>query len=139
MKIYNKRSFAEGIIMLALGSLNLTMDLINHTVELKGTVLVIALYLLGGGLIIRSLSRKFTKEDRVEEMDERNRLIELKSKSQAFRITQIISFFMMLLFLVLGKIADSDGLIAVGIGLAAAFSISMVTEIFTYTYCESKN
>lgn len=139
MKIYNKKSFAEGILMLALGSLTLIMDLINNTFEIKGAILTFALYFLGGGLIIRSLSLKFTKEDKLDKMDERNQLIELKSKSKAFRLTQTISFLLMLAFLIMGKISGYDGFIAMGIGLAFSFSISMFSEIFTYIYYESKN
>lgn len=46
MKIYNKKSFSEGIFMLVLGSLNLIMDLINHTLDINGTILIVALYFL---------------------------------------------------------------------------------------------
>ncbi|MGI6029344.1 MAG: hypothetical protein ACOX81_08035 [Candidatus Heteroscillospira sp.] len=139
MKIYNKRSFAEGVFMVALGTLNLIMDLINHTFEIKGAILSIALYFLGGGLIIRSLSLKCTREDKLDKMDERNQLIELKSKSKAFRFTQTISFLLMLALLVMGKISGYDGFISMGVGIAFAFSISMFTEIFTFMYYEHKN
>lgn len=139
MKIYNKNSFAKGIFMLALGTLNLIMDLINHTFEIKGAILAVILYFLGGGLIIRSLSLKFTKEDRLDKMDERNNLIELKSKSKSFSLTQTISFLLMLVFLIMGKISGYDGFIAMGVGLAFSFTISMFAEIFTYMYYESKN
>ncbi len=139
MKIYNKKSFAEGIFVLALSTLILITDLINHAFEIKGAVLTVALYFMGGGLVIRSLSFKFTKEDRLEKMDERNQLIELKSKSKAFRITQTISFCLMLGLLVIGKISGYEGFIAMGVGLAFAFLISMFAEIFSYMYYESKN
>ena len=139
MKIYNKKSFSEGIFMLVLGSLNLIMDLINHTLDINGTILFVALYFFGGGLIIRSLSLKFAKEDKLDKMDERNQLIELKSKSKAFRFTQTISFLLMLTFLIIGKISDYEGFLTMGIGLGFSFSISMFSEIFTYMYYESKN
>ncbi len=139
MKIYNKKSFAEGIFLLALGTLNLIMDLINHIFDINGAILIIALYIMGGGLIIRSLSLKFVKEDKLEKMDERNQLIELKSKSKAFRLSQTISFVLMLAFLVIGKISSYDGFISMGVGLAFSFSISMFAEIFTYMYYEHKN
>ena len=139
MKIYNKKSFAEGIFMSALGTLNLIMDLIHHTFEINGAILALALYVLGGGLIIRSLSLKFTKEDKLDKMDERNQLIELKSKSKSFSLTQTISLLLMLTFLITGKVSGSDRFIAMGVGLAFAFTISMFAEIFTYMYYESKN
>ncbi len=139
MKIYNNKSFAKGIFVLALGTLLLITDFINHAFEIKGAVLIFALYFMGGGLIIRSLSRKFTKEDRLDQMDERNQLIELKSKSKAFKLTQTISFIFMLGMLVMGKVSGDEGFIAMGVGLAFAFSISMFTEIFSFMYYESKN
>ncbi|CAK7086314.1 MAG: hypothetical protein ENTB_04132 [Enterocloster aldenensis] len=139
MKIYNKRSFAGGVFMIAIGTLNLIMDLINRTFEIKGIILIIALYFLGGGIIIRSLSRKYTQEEKLDEMDERNQLIKLKSKSKAFRLTQTISFLLMLALLVMGKISGYDGFISMGVGIAFAFSISMFTEIFSFMYYDHKN
>lgn len=139
MKIYNRKSFAEGIFILALGTLLLITDFINHAFEIKGAVLIFALYFMGGGLMFRSLSRKLTKEDRLDQMDERNQLIELKSKCKAFQLTQIISFALMLGLLVMGKISGTESLIAVAVGLAFAFAISMLTEIFSFMYYESKN
>ena len=139
MKIYNKKSFAEGAFMSALATFNLIMDLIDHTFEINGAVLSLALYFFGGGLIIRSFSLKFTKEDILDKMDERNQLIDLKSKSKSFRLTQIISFLLMLTFLVIGKVSGCDGFIDMGAGLAFAFAISMFVEIFTYMYYDHKN
>ncbi len=139
MKIYNKKSFVTALFLLALGTLNLVMDFVRHTFEIKGIVLIFALYFIGGGLIIRSLSLKFAKEDKLEQMDERNQLIELKAKSKSFRLTQAISFGLMLALLIMGKISGYHGLIHIAVGLAFAFSISMFTEIFTYMYYESKN
>lgn len=74
------------------------------------------------------------KEDKLEELDERNRLIALKSKSKSFQLTQIISFMLMLALLVMGKVSGYEGFIAMGVGLAFAFAISMFSELFTYMY-----
>ena len=139
MKIYNKKSFVGGAFIVALGTLNLIMDLINHTFEIKGIILVVALYFFGGEMVIRSLSRKYTREDKLDEMDERNQLIKLKSQSKSFRLTQSISFLLMLALLVMGKISGYDGFISMGVGMAFGFSISMFTEIFTFMYYEHKN
>ncbi len=138
-KIYNKKSFVQGILILALGTLLFITDLINHSFEIKGAVLIFTLYFFGGGLLVRSLSRKLTKEDRLDQMDERNQLIELESKSKAFKLTQIISFALMLVLLVIGKISGAESLIAIAVGLAFAFAISMLTEVFSFMYYESKN
>lgn len=139
MKIYNKKVFASGVFMVALGLLNLITSMMRQDFDINSIILIAALFVLGFGSIMRSISQRMAKEDKLEELDERNRLIALKSKSKSFRLTQIISFALMLALLVMGKISGYEGFIAMGVGLAFAFAISMFTEIFTYMYYESKN
>lgn len=139
MKIYNKKVFASGIFMIALGLLNLITSIMRKDLDINSIILIAALFVLGFGSIMRSMSQRMTKEDKLEEMDERNRLITLKSKSKSFQLTQMISFILMLVLLVMGKVFDYEGFIAMGVGLAFAFTISMFAEIFTYMYYESKN
>lgn len=139
MKIYNKKVFASGIFMMALGLLNLITSIVRHDLDINSIILIVALFAMGFGSIMRSMSQRMAKEDKLEELDERNRLIELKSKSKSFRLTQIISFVLMLVLLVMGKVSGYEGFIAMGVGLAFAFSISMFAEIFTYMYYESKD
>ena len=139
MKIYNKKVFASGIFMAALGLLNLITSIMRKDLDINSIILIAALFVLGFGSIMRSMSQRMTKEDKLEEMDERNRLITLKSKSKSFQLTQMISFMLMLVLLVMGKVFDYEGFIAMGVGLAFAFTISMFAEIFTYMYYESKN
>lgn len=139
MKIYNKKLFLSGVLIAVLATVNGIADVVNHTVDLNGIILIIALYLFGLGAIIHSLSQKRTKQDKLEELDERNQLITLKSKSKAFGLTQIISFCLMLLLLIMGKMSGDQGFITMGVGLAFVFVISMFTELFTYLYYESKN
>ena len=139
MKIYNKKVFASGIFMAALGLLNLITSIMRKALDINSIILIAALFVLGFGSIMRSMSQRMTKEDKLEEMDERNRLITLKSKSKSFQLTQMISFILMLVLLVMGKVFDYEGFISMGVGLAFAFTISMFAEIFTYMYYESKN
>lgn len=139
MKIYNKKVFASGVFMVALGLLNLITSMMRQDFDINSIILMAALFVLGFGSIMRSISQRMAKEDKLEELDERNRLIALKSKSKSFRLTQIISFALMLALLIMGKVSGYEGFIAMGVGLAFAFAISMFTEIFTYMYYESKN
>jgi len=80
-----------------------------------------------------------SKEDRLEELDERNQLIKLKTKSKAFRLTQGICFGLMLTFLVMGKVSGENTFISMGVGLAFAYTVSMFTEIITHCYYEKHN
>ena len=139
MKIYNKKVFASGVFMMVLGLLNLITSIIRQDLDINSIILIVALIILGFGSIMRSISQRMAKEDKLEKLDERNRLIALKSKSKSFRLTQIISFILMLVLLVMGKVSGYEGFIAMGVGLAFAFTILMFIEIFTYMYYESKN
>ena len=139
MKIYNKKVFASGVFMVALGLLNLITSMMRQDFDINSIILIAALFVLGFGSIMRSISQRMAKEDKLEELDERNRLIALKSKSKSFRLTQIISFALMLALLIMGKVSGYEGFIAMRVGLAFAFAISLFAEIFTFMYYESKN
>lgn len=139
MKIYNKKLFVFGIFSIALATLNFIMDVINKTSDVNGAILVGALYLIGFEAMLHSLSRKLSKQDKLENLDERNQLIALKSKSKAFTLSQGISFCLMLAMLLIGKVSGYEGLIFVAIGLAFTFPIMMLTELFTYMHYEDRN
>ena len=134
MKAYNKKTFAFGVFSTALGVLNAV------TAALRGAdagdiVLIACLLFFGIGAMLRGTSKRLAREDRLEELDERNRLVELKSKSAAFRLTQAVCFGLMLALLVAGKVSGTQALIAIGVGLAFALSISMLAELGAYFYC----
>ena len=139
MKIYNKKVFASGAFEMALGFLILITSIMRQDLDINSIILIVALFAFGFGSIMRSISQQMAKADKLEELDERNRLIALKSKSKSFRLTQIISFMLMLAFLVMGKVSGYEGFSAMGVGLGFAFTISMFAEIFTYMYYESKD
>lgn len=138
MRIYNKKGFASGIFMVFLGSINLIYDVIDDSIETKGMVLTTVLLLFGVDSIMRSLSEKMAREDRQEDADEKNHLVELKSKSKSFQLTQGLSFLLMLILLVAGKISGFEGAISMAVGMAFVYAISMFSEIFTYIYYSRK-
>lgn len=139
MKIYNKRGFASGIFTMMLGVVNLILDVVHNKVGVKGSILIVALLCLGFHLVFRSLSYKCSMEDKMEELDERNQLVKLKSKSKSFSLVQIISFILMTMLLVIGKIKNVDVLLGIGVGIGFILGISMFAELFTFIYYEHKN
>lgn len=139
MQIYSKKQFASGIFMVALGAANLIADIAAQNVEFKGIILIVALFLFGCNAIFRSLSKKHFLEEKLEELDERNQLIELKSKSKSFQLTNGISFTLMIAVLVAAKRTGYDGYIGIALGLAFSCAVSMFAEIFTYLYYEQHN
>ena len=64
--------------------------------------------------------------------------MELKSQSAAFRLTQAVCFGLMLALLVAGKVTGTQALTAIGTGLAAALSASMLAELGAFYYYEKR-
>ena len=52
MKIYNKKVFASGVFMMALGLLNLITSIMRQDLDINSTILIVALFLLGFGSIM---------------------------------------------------------------------------------------
>ena len=123
MKIYNKKTFAFGVFSAALGVLNAVTAALRG-IDAAGIVLVAVLLFVGAGAMMRG--------------DERNRLVKLKSKSAAFRLTQAVCFGLMLPLLVAGKVTGTQALTAIGTGLAAALSASMLAELGAFYYYEKR-
>lgn len=137
MRIYNKKTFGFGIFALALGLLNIVAGVMTGF-DGKGVFLIVLLFLIGAGSLARSLSQKMSREDKLEERDERNQLIDMKSKSLAFRLTQGISFVLGLLFLVSGTVAKDDAIVALGLGFLFTVTISMFGEMGAFLHYEKK-
>ena len=139
MKIYNKKKFISGIFIVALGVLNVITSIFRKDFDINSVILIAALFVMGFCAMIRSVSQRMARADRLEELDERNRLVELKSKKKSFELTQMISFLIMLILVIMGKVSGDERFIAMGVGLAVAFAISMFAEIFTFMYYEDRN
>ena len=125
--------------MAALGILNLALSLWRWDFDLSTGILVGALLLLGVSSLLRSLSPKFSREDKIEERDERNILVNWKTRTSAFRWTRLVSFGLMALLLVAGAVTGEKLLLAMAVGLAFSLTISFFAEFFSALYHDSKN
>ena len=87
-KIYHKKNFCGGLCLLVLGVALPVTCLIRgwERFSVKDGVLTVLLILTGVGVILRSLDREKSREDRREERDERNRWIELRSQAVCYRV-----------------------------------------------------
>ncbi|MEE0206584.1 MAG: hypothetical protein UEX93_06880 [Peptococcaceae bacterium] len=104
MKIYNRKGFIWGIVWTVLGGLRLLLLVIqpeDTTAQLvKGIIVGVVLLTLGLSGFTRALSKQATREDRIEENDERNKLVRLKSKA---RVNDVM-FWTMIALIVCGVI-----------------------------------
>lgn len=87
MKIYNKKTFMSGVFLIVLGVPTLIINILEKDVDVNIVILAVTLSAFGFSSVIRSISCKKTKEDKLDELDERNCLIKLKVQSKSFQIT----------------------------------------------------
>lgn len=133
MKIYHKKNFTFGMFSLFLGGLNLALAALRGF-DLASGVLVALLLVMGGASLVRSLSQEYSREDRLEELDERNRLVKLKSQSQTYAICQFVYLGGSVALCAWGKMIGSEPRMYIGLGLLTAFFIALTADFFTWMY-----
>lgn len=137
MKIYNRKHFLLGLLFLLLAAALLAVSLWRGF-ELKGTVLLVACFLYGAGLLIRSLSREMSKTDKIDELDERNRFMKLRARSAALLWSEGICFVCLLLC-VLGRKWLSDVLCTpMVLSFGLMLSVMLILELITALYFNRK-
>lgn len=139
MKIYNKNKFYFSIFWLLMAVSIVAMSLIQSNLDFKGIFSSLCCGILGINGLGRSLSKKMSQEDKVEELDERNQLIELKSKRKAFQLMQCILLGIGIIFAIIGGIYKSVPLGAVGVISALMWTLTLLLDWLTYVYYEMKN
>lgn len=99
MKIYNKKGALLGLFWLTLAAAGIAANLMkpdpNELIRVRDWGLAGFILLLGLNSFWRAFSRGATREDRTEAMDERNHMVELKSKARMLDIVYGILFFLM--------------------------------------------
>ena len=88
MKIYHKKNFATGLFFTLLGVAFIVLFLAKGNIEPKSVVFCALSLLIGPGMLLRSFDKRLSFQDRVDELDERNILVKLRTKSTAFSIVQ---------------------------------------------------
>ena len=86
MKIYNKKGFGSGMFSFVVGLALLISMLATGNWRPKSVVLCVLCLLLGAGAVTRSLSRDKAVRDLIDERDERNILVALRTKSACFTV-----------------------------------------------------
>lgn len=90
MKVYNKKGFAGGVVAAALGAASVLLAIFKPSDmgALNVKHLIVGGFVLLGGIVavVRSLSRTATREDLIEERDERNVLVALKARARTMDV-----------------------------------------------------
>ena len=143
MKIYHKKNFATGLFFTLLGAAFIVLFLVRGNIEPKSVVFCVLSLLLGPGLLLRSFDKRLSFQDRVDELDERNILVKLRTKSTAFSIGQDTLLGVCALCAV-GAIAyqrNPEGQLVLGgmlIVSGVVWFISLLAELFCGLHYEEK-
>lgn len=133
MKIYSKKRLWSGVGMLVLAALLLVTMCIKGF-RGKSVALVVVLVAIGFGELDSAMSRQQAIEDR----EERTAFIESKAKSRAFVLTQNICLVMTIVLVVLGAVKDYMPLLAMGIATGLVLTVSTACEIAAAVYYENR-
>ena len=143
MKIYHKKNFAAGLFFTLLGIGFLVLFLVKREVQPKSLVFCVFSLLLGPGMLLRSLDRQLSYQDKIDERDERNILVKLRTKSTAFSIVQYLLMGVCVLCAI-GAVLygdNPDGQLALGgmlIVSGVVWFISLLAELFCGLHYEKK-
>lgn len=137
MKIYNKKGLVLGIFWTIIGGGGLALELIrpsgNTAVFVRDIVLFSLLLLFSIRQIVRAFSKSATREDMVEERDERNRYIKLKTGSTMFKVAQALLFVWTIgCAIAYGFYQDQiwvSGVVVAGLTLGLLFIIELIVGI----------
>lgn len=140
MKIYNKKGLLSGIICTVLGVWSLFWNFgnPNHNLFVQIRDIVLSIVLLSAGITSfwRAFSKKATKEDFIEENDERNKLIVYKSKSKMLDIVYGILFIIIICGMVGFKMTANMIWFSIFIIPGFLFGLFVLIETFVKLYYE---
>ena len=97
MRIYNKKGFVWGLCWTLAGAFCLYRDIVSpddfFPQQIKSVALSVLMLAMGLTGFIRAFSRSATQQDRIEALDERNRLVRLKTDALTLRILGYVQLF----------------------------------------------
>ena len=135
MKSSNKKTFWYGIGFIVLGTLQLMIS-IWKGFDLKGTVMMILCLLIGAADCSAAFPGR-CREDKIAELDERNRLVEWRAKSRALGIAELVCFVCMLLS-IFGMQAMEAFFGGMLVAFGLIFTTMLIIECITLLYYNKK-
>lgn len=101
MKIYNKKGLLWGIVWTAAGAFCLYRDAADASgflpQQIKSVVISLIMLTIGVTGFVRAFSKRASMEDKVEEQDERSRLVRLKTSARTLSILMWVQLGAMVL------------------------------------------
>ena len=139
-KIYHKKNFCGGLCLLVLGVALPVTCLIRgwERFSVKDGVLTVLLILTGVGVILRSLDREKSRQDRDEDRDERSRYNTLRGCALTFRVLYGLNFAILAACLIGWGLTDKAAYIQTALPCMVLFIAGWITRIAGDFYYEFK-
>lgn len=140
MKIYNRKGLVWGVFWTLIAAFNLYHSILSPDDFLMGQIkdilISVVVLLLGVNGFVRAFSKKATVQDKIEQEDERNRLIKLKSGAKAFQVLQIFLLLATGVFAVVYKLTSNIGWIPFLIATAVIWNVGFLVDMIAGIYYE---
>lgn len=119
-------------------ALSALIALVIKGFSLKLFILAVLIFLISISSIRKSISKRLTIQDRIEELDERNQEIELKSNALSFKICQYTVIFLEVISIILYGIYKVEVLIWMIIVLAFIVFVTFISEMLSSIHYEKR-
>lgn len=134
MKIHDKKLFVYALGVIAFGGIFVFSKMGKGESGIQNYLWYVMLIVFGLIELLHSLSHKMTKDEIIEEEDERNCLLELKTKGSTLLVSQIAILVVSFGVILMSQLSGREELMAMGEGIALAYAISLLIEFFTHIY-----
>lgn len=137
MKIYNKKGFATGAFLTAIGLAIFATSLWTGF-DIKGTILMAACLVFGVPFVMRSLSPAMSRADKLAELDERSQLVKLRSKSAALTWSQWICLALLILSRLPVGVLGEEVCAALTLAFGCMYVVLFAAELIALAWFERK-
>ena len=137
MKIYNKKKFADGCFFLVLGAALAGAMIWKREIDGKSVVLALIALVIGADALVRSLSRRLSYQDA---LDERNIQVELRARSRTLSLLRGTLMAVLILSLI-GALANPEGELVYGgmmVVSGVLYTLSLFIELACSFYYEGR-
>lgn len=143
MKIYHKKNFATGLFFTLLGVAFLALMLARWEFSAKSLFWCLLCCFLGPSFLLRSLSREASRQDKIDEEDERTVQVNLRGRSRAFsivRYTLLGACWLCMAAAVLSGGAPERQLVFGGMSVTAGliWFVSLLAEVLSCAHYEKR-
>ena len=138
MKNYNRRGLITGIAEIIIAVFCIVSFFITDF-DIKLAILGGIIALIGISSITNSFSKEVTRQEKIENLDERTQLVKMKSEATAFTVISGFLFLATVIIMIAYGITKNAALVYMIICTGASLSVCWIGELVAYFYFDRKN